>query len=152
MDRFYIFIGRHFPEIIALLCSAFTLIVGSYLAWYYNAAWLNRAGALIIIFGVLLAALRFHEWVQEKAIDFFETNYEKISGEVLSTFDKDVGDFAESDREKIRSTVKDELKKDLSVIIEANKRRLKTWEVYLVVGGTFLNGFGDYIISLLKNP
>ena len=151
MDRLYHFIGKHLPEICALIASAVMLAVGSYLAWNYNPAWLNRAGTLIIIIGVLLAASRFHDWVQQKMAGFIEANYETISQDALAALEKRANEpLSEEKRASFRSTVKERILNDLGSLFEPDKRRLKLWEIYLVVCGTFLNGFGDYIISLLK--
>jgi len=49
MNRLYYFVGKHLPEILALLVSGIVLVVGGVLAWETNPAWLNRAGSIIII-------------------------------------------------------------------------------------------------------
>lgn len=147
----YRFIGRHAPELIAVLASSFVILAGSYLAWFHNPAWLNRAGSLVIIVGVLLAASRFHEWVQQKLAAFLKTNYDAVADEVLRTVAEETTPLSDEYRRKVKALMKTGIRKDFARIVETDRRRIRAWEVLLVVVGTFLNGFGDYLISVLKN-
>ena len=147
----YRFIGRHAPELIALAISSAVVLAGGYLAWFYDPLWLNRAGALVIIAGVLLAASRFHEWVQHKLGAFLETHDDSVAEEALRTVEKEATPMSEEDRRKVKARMKAEVEKDLAKIVETGKRRIRAWEVLLVVVGTFLNGFGDYLVSMLKS-
>lgn len=162
MGSLYRFVGKHLPEILALIGSTVVFILGIYLAFNFDATWLNRAGALIIIIGVLLAASRFHEWVAQKVIDSVEKNPEVFSLSALDIHEKQTGTpLSEEERTEFLSMVKEQLARNLSSqkwrvtyigsVVEPARQRLKLWEIYLVVGGTFLNGFGDYIVSLLKS-
>jgi hypothetical protein len=162
MENLYRFIGKYIPEIFALISSAIFFAVGLYLAFNFNPVWLNRAGALIIIIGVLLAASRFHEWVAQKVIDSIEKSPEEFSLQALDIHEKQTGTpLSDEERTKFLSMIKEQLignlgsqqwrVKHIGSVVEPARRRLKLWEIYLVVGGTFLNGFGDYIVSLLKN-
>lgn len=157
MDRLYHFVGKHIPEIFALLASGIALVVGGVLAWQSNPAWLNRAGSIIIMVGVLLAASRFHEWVVQKVSESIEKNPELFFQKALAVSEKQKGaPLTDEERTSVLAYIKEEytdkegLTNYLNSSIEPDKKRLKLWEIYLVVGGTFLNGFGDYIISILK--
>lgn len=161
MENLYRFVGKHLPEILALIGSTIVFIVGIYLAFNFEAVWLNRAGALIIIIGVLLAASRFHEWVAQQVITRMEKNPDEFSLLALDIHEKQTGThLSEEERIKFLSMVKEQLTKNLASeewfvkhigsIVEPAKQRIKLWEIYLVVAGTFLNGFGDYIVSLWK--
>lgn len=147
----YAFIGKHTPEIVALLLASVIAAVTSYLAWTSNAAWLNRGGALIIIVGVLLAASRFHEWIRQKFATFVEQNYDSIAESALSAVEAESGRLPEQERLQIKAKMKDSVYRKFSERIEEHKRRLKAWEVWLVVTGTFLNGLGDWLVQCLKN-
>jgi len=152
MSRFYIFIGKHLPEIIAFLITAVVLIVGSYLALCFNAVWLNRSGSLVIIIGVMLAASRYHEWLHKEAMDYVETNFEKIIQTYTPSLAiKNDAENLTNDESSFRVDLLKGVGEEIKARYEPDKRRLKIWEVYLVIGGTFLNGFGDYIVSLLKS-
>jgi hypothetical protein len=147
----YRFFGRHTPELLALMASTIFIGVGTYLAWFSNPAWLNRAGALVIIVGVLLAASRFQEWVQSKILGFVETNFESTAEHALLTVQSERElSLSPEEKERIKAQLKPAIHKDLAEIFEEDKRRIQAWEVWLVVLGTFLNGFGDFIISVVK--
>ena len=157
MDRLYHFAGKHIPEILALLASGIALVVGGVLAWQSNPAWLNRAGSIIIMIGVLLAASRFHEWMVQKVAESIEKNPELFFQKALAVFEKQKGaPITDEERTNVLANIKEqypekeELTNYMTTLIEPDKKRIKHWEIYLVVGGTFLNGFGDYIILILK--
>lgn len=156
MDRLYHFVGKHIPEILALLASGIVLVVGGVLAWQTNPVWLNRAGSIIIIIGVLLAASRFHEWMVQNVSESIQKNPELFFQEALAVSKKQKGaPLTDDERTSVLANIKAYIDKEgltnyMNSLIEPDKKRLKLWEIYLVVGGTFLNGFGDYIISILK--
>jgi hypothetical protein len=152
MKRLYILIGKHFPEICALTASVVVLSGGSYLSWNYDLVWLNRAGTLIEIIGVLLAASRFHEWIQQKVSDEFEQNKESIYRETIARVETEAGEvLSDEKRIKFRAAFKEQFFEQLGTAIEPHKRRIKLWEIYLVICGAFISGFGDYIVALLKS-
>lgn len=151
MYRLYVLVGRHAPEIWALFFTTIFLVGGLYLAWNREAAWLSRAGALIIIVGVLLAASRFHEWVQGKVGHFVEEHLDTTVKDVIANFEKESGPIGDRDRNTIRSTAKNRVHEELNAFFDKEKRRVKHLEVALIVAGTFLNGLGEYLIELLKN-
>jgi len=157
MDRLYHFVGKHTPEILALLVSAIVLVVGGVLAWKTDPAWLDRAGSLIIIVGVLLAASRYHEWLIQRVSEIIDNSPELIFQKALAIVERKKGTpVSDEERNILLENIKEEfknkeeLKSYMHSLIEPEKKRLKLWEIYLVVGGTFLNGFGDFIISLIK--
>lgn len=147
----YRFFGRHTPEVLALVASTIFVGVGIYLAWFSNPAWMNRAGALVIIVGVLLAASRFQEWVQSKVRGFVEERFESTAEDALLTIQSERElSLSPDENERIKAQLKPAIHKHLAEIFEEDKRRIRAWEVWLVVLGTFLNGFGDFIIVVVK--
>lgn len=133
------------------MASTIFIGVGTYLAWFSNPAWLNRAGALVIIVGVLLAASRFQEWVQSKVLLFGETEFDSTANHAILTVQSELElSLSPEEKERIKAQLKQAFHKDLADVFEEDKRRIKAWEVWLVVLGTFLNGFGDFIISVVK--
>lgn len=147
----YRFIGRHTPEIWALFFTAIFLIGGFDYAWNGEAISLNRAGALIIIVGVLLAASRFHDWLQAKAGHFVEKVFDTTLKDLMVKVEKESGPITEERRNTIATTLRHEIHEELNEFFEKEKKRIKHFEVALIVFGTFLNGFGDYVIGLLKS-
>jgi hypothetical protein len=139
-------------ELWAIVASALTLIVGGYLAWTHAPVWLNRAGALIIIFGVLLAASRFNEWLHAKVTAFIESNYQETFDTAVATLEKDRGEpLPKENRDELHVKLKPAIHREVGALIDERKRVFKLYEIGLVVLGTFLNGFGDYIVCQLKN-
>lgn len=144
------FLGFHTPEVVSLTGAALVLSVGIDFAWHFNAIWLDRAGALLTIIGVLLASWRFHERIQSKAGKFVEDNFETITAKPLADIAKDAAlDNAER-RNALKAEIKAEIDAELSAIFASAKQRVKNIEIALVVVGTFLHGFGEYIVELLK--
>jgi len=151
MDRFYRFVGRYWIDTLALALSVVVLGAGIYLAWFISPVWLNRAGSIIIIIGVSVAASRFHEWLQKKADEFIEANYKAVFNDVVESIEKEKSiKLSEQERDRLNSELKSHVHKGLASVIEDDKRRVKLYEIYLVIGGTFLNGFGDYFVCMLR--
>ncbi len=42
------------------------------------------------------------------------------------------------------------MNRKLDEVYAADKRRIRAWEVWLIVVGTIINGFGDLMIKSLK--
>lgn len=146
----YQFIGKHLPEILAVLVAAVVALVGLYLAWFCEPVWLNRAGALIIITGVALAASRFHERVHDRALAAIQANYNLLIEEMAKKFESPDGPTNSQERERLRVMMMPAIRSAFAQSLELNARRIRMWEIWLVIIGTFLNGFGDYIISIAK--
>lgn len=147
----YKFLGRHFRESVALILSVIIAVGGLYFAWTKDPISLNRAGAAIIIIGVLLAASRFQEWVEQKAYRFVEDNIDQSVDSAIKKVEKQHGELDPDVRVSIRTKTMANISDELGRIFEADKKRIKAWEVVLVVVGTFLNGFGDCLVALVKN-
>jgi hypothetical protein len=151
LTHFYAFVGRYWVDCVALLGSSATLAAGVYLASTSSPVWLNRAGSLIVIIGVILAASRFHQWLEHWTSTFFERNYDSVFKDVAAEIGKQQGDpLSPEFRDALRSGVKERVQKRLVAKFEADRTRFKLYELYLIVGGTFLNGFGDYLVCLFK--
>lgn len=147
----YRFLGRHPVETLTVLASSVAIVGGALLAWFQDPMWLNRAGALIIIIGVLLAASRFHDWVQQKVKLFVEANYESFADDALKSVEEETRPLSDTDRRRVKEKMKGMVQKDFARHFEAVRQRMRAWEVCLVVIGTFLNGFGDLLVTLLRN-
>lgn len=147
----YRFIGKNAPVIYALFFSFVVLFGGLFLGWKYDPVWLNRGGALIIIVGVLLGASRFYEWVQQNISFLFKEKYDSILNDAHAAVSLETDSISDEDRERLHIAMRRELDNDLREKLECDNKHLKKWELYLIVGGTFLNGFGDLLILLVKN-
>lgn len=150
MNRFYAFIGKHLPEIEALTKSLYFIVIGTYLAWYYDPVWLNRAGALVIIIGILLAKSRYPDWSQRRLMQLLDTSFEDIYNDAI-LISKDYSDtLSDKDHALLQIALRNKLKAQSNAIYETTKSRLKNWEINIVIVGTLLNGFGDLVVSFIK--
>jgi hypothetical protein len=157
MDKLYLETGKRFPELLAFTASILVFAIGCNLGWRTQAVWLNRAGSLIIVAGVLLAASRFHERMVAKVLKHAEDNLENDEAKFKSALSKTVpADMVEQwisdpDFAQIKAAAIAEARSEWSLsFLEPAKRRIKSAEICLVVGGTLLNGFGDFIIDSVK--
>lgn len=169
---YYRFLVLNCIDISAILACIVSLGGGIYLAFIEcSPSWLTRAGSLIIIIGLIAAALRFHGYF-EKFVKRFEpsqvdcneltknilteggyfqniiNDLKKNKGVTLSISEEELLELTLY--EKTRPTVEDESKKTINKIIEKYINRLTHYEIYLVIFGTFINGFGDYVFSIFK--
>ena len=147
----YTFFGRFWLDISALVSSSVVLVIGGHLSWHNSPVWLNRTGSVIIVIGVLVAACRFHDRLKEQLSEKAESNhgalFEKVKAKLETELDEP---FKPEHVEELRSTIRTTFQTEISSLVETEKRRIKLLEVLLVVGGTLLNGFGDYAVCLLK--
>lgn len=162
IEKNYFFIGVHTPETLALISSMLIFISGIYLAFTIDPLWLNRSGALIIIIGILLATSRFHERIAQKVLNTIKDKPEISSLEALDIYEQQTKtSLSKEDQKLFLNSIQEVMvknvnnqewcKKYIASTVEPTTHRIKLWEISLVIGGTFLNGFGDYITSLLKN-
>ena len=142
--------------------SAIAFIAGICLAIHnLDITWINRAGALITIFAVMLAASRFHEFAAKESLEHFERNHDASIRLALEQLAREncIGLSEEQSHEyslKIKNLALENLNNEqwrqdyVNSIVGPGKYRIKLLEFYLVCFGTFLNGFGDYFFKLLK--
>jgi hypothetical protein len=151
MDRTYIFVGRHAPEVWALTISGVVLVICTRLAWSQQPAWLNRGGTIITIVGVLLAYVDFPKWIRSKAELFWANNADLTARNALANATDKAGAMSGKELENLIAEAKSEVFSELNQTLAIDRRLVRHLEVILVIVGTFLNGFGDYIIHLLKS-
>lgn len=77
-------------EIAAFLAAAIIVAGGTYLAFTVKEVWLNRAGALVIIIGVILAASRVNEVLSAKVAAFVEVNFDRVFSETLASLEHSI--------------------------------------------------------------
>jgi hypothetical protein len=94
-----------------------------------------------------LAASRFHEWVQDQA----ENDIDAIASVAMADIESKTVPLADEYRKRVILDVKTGIQIELDEFFKKKKRRIKNLEVFLIVIGTFINGFGDYLIGLLKS-
>lgn len=166
----YRFIGKWHDLLTAVAASVVLAVAGGILAYYREPVWLNRAGSLIIIIGVILAVARIQEMYVRRIAESFEKNHDAIlqeierkKGVITQAVDAVTSEerlvLSETERVrieeavklKLKNTVRDELIDLLNSITIDRKRVFRFYEIWLVIIGTFLNGFGDFLVCLFKS-
>jgi hypothetical protein len=135
-------------EAIALALTCIFLGLGIYLGISEEATWLNRFGSLIIITGVFLAATRFSENLENRINDFIRKNGKIVIQAIIKNNEHFLGvKLEESHRSKLIEVAEAKLKEEFSNYQSNRNRAFKLYEIMIVAFGTFVNGFGDKIIS-----
>jgi hypothetical protein len=148
-------VGHNVVDILASLLCLVTLVLGLYLGWTISPQWLNRFGSILVIIGVWIAFIRLEQWFEPILIEVLGKHDLFINSAAGSVFNRESDNnltLSDGDRDRVLLLFKNELYKEFtSVIMGHYKQRQKFYEIYLVIGGTFLNGFGDLIIDLVRN-
>jgi hypothetical protein len=131
-------------EAIALALTCIFLGLGIYLGISEEATWLNRFGSLIIITGVFLAATRFSENLENRINDFIRKNGKIVIQAIIKNNEHFLGVKLE---ESLIEVAEAKLKEEFSNYQSNRNRAFKLYEIMIVAFGTFVNGFGDKIIS-----
>lgn len=147
----YQFIGRWHDLIAASALTTIAIVTGAYLAYYYQPVWLNRAGSLIIIVGVILAVNRIHDIFEKRFIVLFDKDGDRIVDRALELSGKQLNrPLAPEQRSELKDLTRAELRDQLRSLTSQRKLVFRYFEVWLIVIGTFLNGFGDYLVCLFR--
>lgn len=138
-------------EITAWLLAAIFIAGGTYFAFTLKDVWLNRAGALVIIVGVIFAASRVNEVLSAKVATFLEENFDRVFSETHDSLEQEQNKKLSNERRReLEQQIRKEMLEQMGTLLEDRKRMFKLHEVLLVVIGTFLNGFGDWLVCLVK--
>lgn len=146
------FIGRDPVGFIALLSFGLIISLFGYLAWFHSPLWLNRAGALLIIVGILLVASRLEDWLKNTSNRIVDENFDSIFTEQLKKAQIDFPEYeiTEQTSKNLKTKTTTLVNEKLENLHRNYILRIRSLEIILLITGTFLNGFGDYIITLLK--
>lgn len=135
--------------------TAYTAALAAVAAGLYwgvscDPAWLSRAGSVVIVCGVLLAASRKIELLQEKVSDFLAnhsaTEFDAILSEHQNADGTPIGD---KQAQNLRETIYRETQSEIAALIDQRRRVFKLHEVGIVVAGTLVNGFGEWLLKLV---
>lgn len=130
--------------------TVLSLIGGGLLSYFFHPDWMGRAGSLVIVCGVLLAASRKYELLQSKATETINSARAREIASVKKMLTSPAG-HGPSDKEveQLVDGVINDAHLITRDIIEQRKRVFKLHEIILVVGGTLVNGFGSWLVGLL---
>jgi hypothetical protein len=142
-------LGKWHDLFFGVVSTTIVFVGGCYLAYYFKPIWLNRAGSLIIIIGVILAVNRIHEIYEKRFIGIFDKSNEN---EFIETIEKKLDrPVTPEERRDFKEMVRSELVSHLKAITTERKRVFRYFEVWLIIFGTFLNGFGDFFVCMLRS-
>jgi hypothetical protein len=142
----------NWQEPAAYAASLMALAGGLYLGLACDKDWLGRAGSLVIIIGVLLAASRKMDLLHAKVLLFIENYRRKNSSLVRDEMKLILGrDPTDHEVSSVENAIYASAKKELEELIEERRRVFKLHEVALVIAGTFVNGFGPWLIGWLSS-
>jgi glycerol dehydrogenase-like iron-containing ADH family enzyme len=139
----------NWQEPTAYASAVLAVALGVYWGATCDPAWISRAGSVVIVCGVLLAASRKIDLLQAKATDF-------LAAHKVSEFNAIIADYQNSDgtpiREdqatSLRETIYREAQSETEALINQRRRVFKLHEVAIVVAGTIINGFGEWFLKL----
>ena len=135
----------NWQEPAAYTASIGALFAGLVLGYSYDPVWLGRAGSVIIVCGVLLAASRKIDILHDKSKELIAEHRKKMFPEILSEFtDADGSPISPEQAKKHEQRIYDETTNDVGALIEERRHVFKLHEVSIVVAGTLINGFGEW--------
>ncbi|MCQ2989018.1 hypothetical protein NLO72_07170 [Pseudomonas tremae] len=138
-------------ERIAVGLATVLFIFGSILGYWGESVWLNRFGSLIIVVGVVMAAIKISDILNQQILQFMALNHEQRVEQVLDanrSFFK--GHLPEGYEEKIRFAVEEKVLETFAEYKQKKVDRIKRVEIVVLVFGTLTNGFGDYLLGFIK--
>ncbi|WP_434695139.1 hypothetical protein J3P89_17995 [Pseudomonas sp. Z1-14] len=133
-------------RIIVGVCVA-TAIGGAVAGYAYDPPWLNRAGSVIIVVGVLAASVRLQQVLTSPISRFREMGDEKQLQELYEVHERFFGRPLDTAYKKgLESLVNKGLETMFANYIEKRVKRLKSVELSILIAGTLINGFGDLLV------
>lgn len=137
-------------EPVAYACAIIVTALGIWAGLKNEPAWLGRAGSVVVVVGVLLASSRkideLHQRVLKFVEDFRTANPNEVRGEYKNLKGKEP---TEAEVRALEGAVYESAKSGIGELIEERRRVFKLHEVTLVVAGTLMNGFGEWLIKLV---
>jgi len=133
----------------AVSLATVILIAGVAIAWFYGPSWINRSGSLVIVVGVLLAISRLADLTETKVSALMNEQFENGMQHAIQEIEATHGHtLTPAQREALGQSVRISMSRGFSAMFEDWRKRVKRFEVSLVVVGTLVNGFGDWLFCL----
>lgn len=140
----------NWQEPTAYAAALVAVAAGLYWGVSCDPAWLSRAGSVVIVCGVLLAASRKIELLQAKVSGFLAnhstTEFDAI---LLEHQNADGTPIRDEQAQNLRKEIYGEIQSEIASLIDQHRRVFKLHEVGIVVAGTLVNGFGEWILKLV---
>jgi len=139
--------GREWKAIAVTLVLLIFGVLISY--WQCDAGWLSRFGALIIITGVVFAFTDLPVILNKKAMRMIKLRTElTISDAITQLEDEDHTLLTDEQRGIVRKILTPS-EQEINNEVNKGSNRIYLLEVIIICFGTFINGFGEYLLSSL---
>jgi hypothetical protein len=140
----------NWQEPTAYVSAIVAIGLGIYVGIKYDPAWLSRAGSVVIVCGVLLAASRKIELLHAKASEYIANHRAtKFDALLAEHQNADGSPITHEQGEKLRKEIYGEVQQEISSVIEDRRRVFKLHEVAIVIAGTIINGFGEWSLKVV---
>jgi cobalamin biosynthesis protein CobD/CbiB len=141
---------NNWHEPAAYISAGIALAWGVLASLKIDSAWLGRAGAVVIVVGVLLASSRKIDDLHQRVLKFVDgyrsSNPQQVRDEFRSLKGREP---TEVEAKELEDAVYASANEDIDSLIEQRRRIFKLHEVALVVVGTLTNGFGEWLMKLV---
>ncbi|MFG0540172.1 hypothetical protein ACF8EA_08195 [Pseudomonas sp. YQ_5] len=131
--------------------SATVLGVGVWAGFTKEAVWLNRCGSLIIVVGVAVAAFKLKDILQQQIEDFRKKHEPEQLKQLEDAWEKFWGGPLDASfKERLLQGVRNKTEEVFRTYIQRRVERVRNVEISLLILGTMVNGFGDWVVGLIK--
>ncbi|MEX5587106.1 hypothetical protein [Pseudomonas urmiensis] len=131
--------------------SAAVLTAGFWAGFTKEAVWLNRCGSLIIVVGVAVAAFKLKDILQQQIEEFRKKHEPEQLRQLEDAWEKFWGGPLEASfKERLLEGVRTKTEEVFTAYIQRRVERVRSVEISLLILGTLVNGFGDWLIGLMK--
>lgn len=136
-------------EFFAIAIALLLLLIGFWLGWHFEPAWLSRFGALIIVVGIVFAVTELPVALERRARSIakvtnalvFRSWLNQVEEEQHKTYTSSQRDVLWNEFEKLSAP-------DVDRQASVPRRRFLIVETVIVCIGTLTNGFGEWAVKL----
>lgn len=138
-------------EWLAVGGAAALFFVGFAMGYFGESVWLNRFGSLIIVVGVVITAIKVSDILTQQIAQFMAQNHQEQMKDVIDVNRSFFGGrLPDGYKEKLEEDLTKKLLDVFAIYKQKRVDRVKRVEVGVLVFGTLTNGFGDFLLGLLK--
>ena len=140
---------KHYShELAAYSLAVIAILFGVWASLKYDPAWLGRAGSVVIVAGVALAASRKTEALHERVLTLMEKHRKGNPHLVRDEYRKLKGaDPTNAEARALEDAIYASAKDNIAVLMNERRWVFKLHEVGIVIFGTLLNGFGQWLVD-----
>lgn len=138
-------------ERISVGLSVTFLGAGCWAGFVKDPLWLNRCGSLIIVVGVAVAAFKLKDILHQQIDDFRKKHEPEQLRQLEDAWEKFwPGPLEASFKEGLLEGVRTKTEEVFAAYVQRRVERVRNVEISLLILGTLINGFGDWLICLMK--